>query len=68
MRVSPVHLLINNQYRQNGAAFKQNLSANAFNKLSLQNKLNQNDVFVRLATASTKDARIEKELMDMGLI
>ena len=32
------------------------------------NKLTQNDVFVRLAAASTRDARIEKELTDMGLI
>ncbi len=68
MRVSPVHSLINNQYRRNGAAFMQNFSTNAFNKLALQNKLNQNDVFVRLAAASTRDARIEKELTDMGLI
>ena len=33
-----------------------------------KSSLNQNDVFVRLAAASTKDARIEKELNDMGLI
>jgi len=32
------------------------------------NQLNQNDVFVRLASASTRDARIEKELSEMGLI
>jgi len=68
MRVSPVHSLINNQYKQNNAAFKQNLITNALKLSFYNNKLTQNDVFVRLAAASTRDARIEKELIDMGLI
>lgn len=65
MRVSRIHSFINNQYAKQDNAFKQNLNANAFR---VSNKLNQNDVFVRLAAASTRDARIEKELIDMGLI
>ena len=68
MRVSSIHSSINNQYKQNSAAFKQNFSTNFYNKNLLNNSLNQNDVFVRLASASTRDARIEQELSDMGLI
>lgn len=65
MRVSSIHTICNNQYKGLGI-YRQNFSNNS-NKASLS-KLDQNDVFVRLATASTKDARIEKELYEMGLI
>ncbi len=63
MRVFPIHAnqtYLNNRLRVFGQGFPNNTP-----KL---NQLNQNDVFVRLAAASTKDARIEKELNDMGLI
>lgn len=65
MRLSAIHTFCNNQYKGLGI-YRQNFSNNA-SGLKL-NKLDQNDVFVRLATASTKDARIEKELFEMGLI
>lgn len=65
MKVSSIHTIRNNQYKGLGI-YRQNFSNNV-NKASL-NRLDQNDVFVRLATASTKDARIEKELYEMGLI
>ena len=68
MRVSPIQSLINNQYKQNNAAFKQNSATNALKLSFYNNRITQNDVFVRLAAASTRDARIEKELIDMGLI
>ena len=68
MRVSPIHSLINNQYKQNYAEFKQYSATNALNLSFYNNRINQYDVFVRLAAASTRDARIEKELIDMGLI
>lgn len=68
MRVSRIHSLINNQFKKQNSAFTQNLNANAFRVSFYNNKLNQNDVFVRLASASTRDAQIEKELIDMGLI
>lgn len=67
MRVSRIHSFINNQFKKQDSAFKQNLN-NAFRVSFYNNKLNQNDVFVRLAAASTRDARIERELTDMGLI
>ena len=54
-----------NYQSQRLRVFGQKFSNNNVSKL---NQLNQNDVFVRLAAASTKDARIEKELTDMGLI
>lgn len=63
MRISSVHTIRNNQYKGLGV-YRQNFSNNALNI----NKLDQNDVFVRLAAASTKDARIEKELYEMKLI
>lgn len=63
MRISSVHAIRNNQYKGLGI-YRQNFS----NKVSNINKLDQNDVFVRLAAASTKDARIEKELYEMKLI
>lgn len=70
MKVSRIHSSINNQYKKQNSAFTQNLAANTFktNFNNYNNKLTQNDVFVRLAAASTRDARIEKELTDMGLI
>ncbi len=72
MKVSRIHSSINNQYKKQNSAFTQNLTANTFktnfNNNNYNNKLTQNDVFVRLAAASTRDARIEKELTDMGLI
>lgn len=63
MRVFPIHAnqtYSNNRLRVFGQSFSNNIP-----KL---NQLNQNDVFVRLAAASTRDTRIEKELNDMGLI
>lgn len=65
MRISAIHTFCNNQYKGLGV-YKQNFSNNVSN--SKLNKLDKNDVFVRLAAASTKDARIEKELFEMGLI
>ena len=64
MRVLYIHANQNYQ-SQRLRVFGQKFSNNNVSKL---NQLNQNDVFVRLAAASTKDARIEKELTDMGLI
>ncbi len=64
MRVLSIHANQNYQ-SQRLRVFGQKFSNNSVSKL---NQLNQNDVFVRLAAASTKDARIEKELNDMGLI
>jgi len=63
MRVFSVHAnqnYLNRSFRVFGQGFSNNTPK--------MNQLNQNDVFVRLAAASTKDARIEKELTEMGLI
>lgn len=60
MKVSIIHAIRNNGYRSNNT-FKQNFSNNAINF----KKLDQNDVFVRLAAASLKDSRINDELTEM---
>lgn len=68
MKVSFIHTLRNNQYKGFGV-YKQNFSNSAsYNNLNALDKLDKNDVFVRLASASIKDARIEKELYEMNLI
>ena len=66
MKVSAIHMIRNNQCKDNNCnTFRQNFS----NNTAISNKnLDNNDIFVRLAAASTRDARIEKELYEMGLI
>ncbi len=67
MKVSAVHMIRNNQCKgNNSSTFRQNFINN--NPAISNKNLDNNDVFVRLAAASTRDARIEKELHEMGLI
>ncbi|MBE7706932.1 MAG: hypothetical protein E7Z91_06805 [Cyanobacteria bacterium SIG30] len=62
MRIRPVIL------NQNNLSNKGQLGNKHFSGKSSLNYQNQNDVFVRLAIASTRDQQIENELKTMNLI
>lgn len=67
MKISPIHFNISRSNLGSGNAYRNSMNMNGMNN-KFNSSLDNNDVFVRLATASTKDARIEQELIEMGLI
>ncbi len=61
MKICPV--IFNKNILSNKGQLNNNFSRN-----TLLNYQNQNDAFVRLAIASTRDSKIERELKSMNLI
>ena len=55
-------------FKQYNLSNKGQLNNNTFSSKATLNYQNQNDAFVRLAIASTRDSKIEQELRNMDLI
>ena len=55
-------------FKRNNISNKGQLNNAYFSSNSTLNYQNQNDAFVRLAIASTRDSKIEQELKSMNLI
>jgi len=66
MRISPIFTkAANSSFSALGQSFK---NENCRKPCPARNRMAQTDLFVRMAEASLKDAKIESELKSMGLI